>query len=179
MQAAAESEIAGVGIVFRRVKRASGPAMRVVSLAAGSPAKEESIVQDAILTHIDDISIADKTTYEIGKLILGPVGSQVKMRFDNPSGSVKEVSLRRQHLPRVRKHGSFDSSKLESQPALKAQDDLDDRTWWSSVEELGSHMTRSLSARPSSTPAVDSDSNSDALSPRSDSSALSPRSDHE
>jgi hypothetical protein len=71
---AAEPEIAGVGIVFRRVNRASGPVMRVVSLAAGSPAKEETVIEvGSVLTHIDDIPIADKSTYEIGQLILGPV----------------------------------------------------------------------------------------------------------
>jgi hypothetical protein len=113
------------------------------------------------------------------------LGSQVKMRFDNPSGNAKEVSLCRRHLPQARKHRSSDSCGLESQTALKTQDDLKDRTWWSSVEDLGSHMSSALSdsstiaVEPTQTQKIDSHLNSDALSPASASSALSPRSDRE
>ena len=137
---------AGVGICFRRIKLDDRPVMRVVSTAAGGPAKEESLIEPGmILTHIDRISIADKSTPEIGKLILGPVGSEVLLRFASPAGPTREVSLRRKHLPRERGASSQGRDRAPSSEVTSLTQDDAQQSWWSSFQEVGTSFTASMS----------------------------------
>ena len=148
---------AGVGICFRRVKRDDGPVMRVVSLAADSPAREDAFVETGmILTHIDGISIADKNTREIGELILGPVGSQVKLRLASPTGPTREVLIRRKHLPREKESSSCLRDRAQTSASRLTQDESQP-SWWSSCKEIGSNVTSAISPR-SATSAGDQDS---------------------
>mmetsp|Transcript_12800 Transcript_12800/g.20127 ORF Transcript_12800/g.20127 Transcript_12800/m.20127 type:complete len:195 (+) Transcript_12800:45-629(+) len=73
----------GVGAYFGRIEGAGDSVARVKSLVPGGPAEQTGIIEigDA-LCEVDDVDVYGQPLCELGKHVLGPSGSVVKLGFE-------------------------------------------------------------------------------------------------
>mmetsp|Transcript_5337 Transcript_5337/g.11847 ORF Transcript_5337/g.11847 Transcript_5337/m.11847 type:complete len:188 (+) Transcript_5337:54-617(+) len=74
----------GVGAYFGRMEGQTDNVARVKSLVPGGPAEQTGMIEvgDALM-EVDDMDVYGKALHEVGKYVLGPPGSVVKLRFQS------------------------------------------------------------------------------------------------
>mmetsp|Transcript_72718 Transcript_72718/g.151920 ORF Transcript_72718/g.151920 Transcript_72718/m.151920 type:complete len:144 (-) Transcript_72718:11-442(-) len=88
---------AGVGIIFQKQATPDPRGLLVERCSLGGPAENSRRVHHGmLLTHINDVDIRGMPANKIAPLIIGPLGSEVSLCFqDGDAYEVKRVNLTR------------------------------------------------------------------------------------
>mmetsp|Transcript_103669 Transcript_103669/g.167173 ORF Transcript_103669/g.167173 Transcript_103669/m.167173 type:complete len:184 (+) Transcript_103669:190-741(+) len=83
----------GVGAYFGRLEGQNDNVARVKSLVPGGPAEQTGIIQvgDALCS-VDDVDVYGQPLCELGKHVLGPSGSVVKLSFEKKKSGERYVT---------------------------------------------------------------------------------------
>jgi C-terminal processing protease CtpA/Prc len=90
---APNDDAVGVGAYFGRVEGYNDSVARVKSLVPGGPAEQTGIIEigDALCA-VDDVDVYGQPLCELGKHVLGPSGSVVKLSFEKRKSGERYVT---------------------------------------------------------------------------------------
>ena len=90
-----QGELVGIGIEMKGVK---GRGMHLVNVLLDSPAERGGLEPNDYIVEIDGTDCRDLTTDDAARLLRGNSGSQVKLTFENQSGTEKSNVFTRQRV---------------------------------------------------------------------------------
>ena len=100
-----EVETGGVGLILKYVKRSSKGSrstrmLLVKKIQPGSSADASSlIVEGDYILRVNGKGVAELSFGEVAKLMVGPVGSEVKLSMESVGGAKFEETLVRKRIP--------------------------------------------------------------------------------
>lgn len=93
----AQGEMGSIGIMIDYDPPESGNVV-VYSVTYRSPADRAKVKRGDRLLKVDGQEVTGKKLSEVGKLILGPVGTQVSLTLQRPGGGLREIPITRKKL---------------------------------------------------------------------------------
>jgi carboxyl-terminal processing protease len=90
-----QGELVGIGIEMKSEK---GRGMHLVNVLLDSPAERGGLQPDDYIVEIDGQDCRDFSTDDAARFLRGAGGSQVKLTFESPSGTLKTSTFTRQRV---------------------------------------------------------------------------------